>query len=95
MYTGFADTKDIRDSVADYNGISLDPEPDTVGPYTCEMFICKDGEKGTIIKTPESRRFEATFVCGVSGSGKTTMAFEPMIARDIEKKFFSKKHLKN
>ncbi len=88
MYTGFADTKDIRDSVADYNGISLEPESDQAGPYTCEMFICKDGEKGTTIKTPESRRFEATFICGVSGSGKTTMAFEPMIARDIEKKFF-------
>ncbi len=35
MYTGFADTKDIRDSVADYNGISLEPESDQAGPYTC------------------------------------------------------------
>lgn len=90
MYTGWADTKDIRDSVADYNGISLSPESDKVGPYTCEMFICKDGETGKTIKTPESRRFEATLIVGVSGSGKTTMAFEPMIARDIEKKFFLK-----
>ena len=90
MYTGFADTKDIRDSVADYNGISLSPESDKVGPYTCEMFICKDGETGKVIKTPESRRFEASLIVGVSGSGKTTMAFEPMIARDIEKKFFFK-----
>lgn len=88
MLTGWADTKDIRDSVADYNGISLSPESDDVGPYTCEMFICKDGETGKSIKTPESRRFEASLIVGVSGSGKTTMAFEPMIARDIEKKFF-------
>ncbi|MGN1330247.1 MAG: TraM recognition domain-containing protein [Clostridia bacterium] len=88
MYTGFADTKDIRDSVADYNGISLEGNSDKVGPYTCEMFICRNGETGQIIKTPESRRFEATLIVGVSGSGKTTMAFEPMIARDIEKKFF-------
>lgn len=88
MYMGFADTKDIRDSVADYDGISLSPESDKVGPYTCEMFICKNGETGKVIKTPECRRFEATLIVGVSGAGKTTMAFEPMIARDIEKKFF-------
>ena len=90
MYTKFADTKDIRDSVADYNGISLSSDGDKVGPYTCEMFICKDGETGKTIKIPESRRFEATLIVGVSGSGKTTMAFEPMIARDIERKSFLK-----
>lgn len=90
MLTGFADTKDIKDSVADYNGISLSPASNQNGPYSCEMFICKDGETGKSIKTPESRRFEASLIVGVSGSGKTTMAFEPMIARDIEKKFFFK-----
>lgn len=88
MVTGFADTKDIRDSVADYKGISLAPPSNQHGPYSCEMFLCKDGETGKSIKIPESRRFEAFLVLGVSGSGKTTMAFEPMIARDIEKKFF-------
>ena len=88
MRTGFADTKDIKDSVADYNGISLSTDENKVGPYTCEMFLCKDGETGKTIKIPESRRFEAMLVVGVSGSGKTTMAFEPMIARDIERKFF-------
>ncbi len=90
MLLTYADTKDIRDSVADYNGISLEAPSEAVGPYTCEMLICRDIEKGKIIKTPESRRFEATLIVGVSGSGKTTMAFEPMIARDIEKKFFFK-----
>ena len=90
MYKNFADTKDIRDSVADYNGISLSPPSNQNGPYACEMFICRDGETGKIIKIPESRRFEASLIVGVSGSGKTTMAFEPMIARDIEKKFFLK-----
>ena len=73
MYTGLADTKDIRDSVADYNGISLSPESDKVGPYTCEMFICRNGETGQVIKIPESRRFESTLIVGVSGSGKTTI----------------------
>lgn len=87
-YTKVQDTKDLRDSVFDYNGIDLSgPNPD-LGPYTCEMFLCKDKESGKIIKTPEARRFEATLIVGVSGSGKTSMMFEPMIARDIEKKYF-------
>ncbi len=90
MLLTYADTKDIRDSVADYNGISLAGPGDDVGPYTCEMLICRDIETGKIIKTPESRRFEASLIVGVSGAGKTTMAFEPMIARDIERKFFFK-----
>ena len=88
MYTSFADTKDIRDSIADYNGIDLSDTKEGWGPYTCEMFICKDGETGKTIKIPECRRFESTLIVGTSGSGKTTMAFEPMIARDIEKKYF-------
>ena len=88
MYTSFADTKDIRDSIADYNGIDLSDTKEGWGPYTCEMFICKDGETGKIVKIPECRRFESTLIVGTSGSGKTTMAFEPMIARDIERKYF-------
>ena len=88
MYTSFADTKDIRDSIADYNGIDLSDTKEGWGPYTCEMFICKDGETGKTIKIPECRRFESTLIVGTSGSGKTTMAFEPMIARDIERKYF-------
>lgn len=88
IYTNLLDTKNIVDSIADYNGINLNDTKEGTGPYTCEMFICKDGETGKTIKTPESRRFESTLIVGVSGAGKTTMAFEPMIARDIEKKFF-------
>ena len=88
IYTNLLDTKTIVDSIADYNGINLNDNKEGTGPYTCEMFICKDGETGKTIKTPEARRFESTLIVGVSGSGKTTMAFEPMIARDIEKKFF-------
>lgn len=88
IYTSFADTKDIRDSIADYNGINLADTKQGWGQYTCEMFICKDGEFGKTIKIPECRRFESTLIVGNSGSGKTTMAFEPMIARDIEKKYF-------
>ena len=29
------------------------------------------------------------FVCGGSGSGKTSMVYEPLIARDLDRKFFS------
>ncbi len=88
IYKKILDTKDMVDSIGDYNGINLNDTKEGTGPYTCEMFICRDGETGKIIKTPEKRRFESTLIVGVSGSGKTTMAFEPMIARDIEKKFF-------
>ena len=30
------------------------------------------------------------FVCGGSGSGKTSLVFEPLFARDLEKKYFFK-----
>ena len=82
------DTKDIRDSVFDCPGIDLSDTKAGWGPYTCEMYLCKDSENGKIIKTPESRRFESTLIVGVSGSGKTSMLFEPMVARDFEKMFF-------
>ena len=90
IYTKVDDTKDLRDSIYDYGGIDLSGPSELEGPYTCEMFICKDKESGKSIKTPESRRFESTLIVGVSGSGKTSMMFEPMIARDIEKKYFFK-----
>ncbi len=87
-YTWINDTKDIYDSVFDYGGIDLSNTKEGWGPYTCEMLICKDSESGKIIKIPEARRFESSLIVGVSGSGKTSMMFEPMIARDFEKKFF-------
>lgn len=82
------DTKDLKDSIFDYKGISLAPKSGELGPYTCEIEICKDKDNGKIIKLPELRRFNQTLVVGISGSGKTSMIFEPMIARDIDKKFF-------
>ena len=36
----------------------------------------------------EQKRFQSLLVCGGSGSGKTSLVFEPFIARDLEKKFF-------
>ena len=43
-----------------------------------------------MITIPEQGRFQSCFICGVSGSGKTSMIMEPMMAKDIEKKHFFK-----
>lgn len=84
------DTKDIRDSIFDYGGISLSSDKEAHGAYTCEVKVCVDSENGQDICIPESKRFESFLVVGVSGSGKTTMVYEPMLARDIERKSFFK-----
>ena len=70
FYFTVNDTKQIRDSIFDCPGIDLSDDTIGTGPYTCEMFLCKDSETGKIIKTPEDRRFESTLVIGVSGSRK-------------------------
>ena len=90
LYTKVDDTLYIKESIWDYGGIDLSDKSIGMGPFTCEMFLCRDRETGKTIKTPESRRFESTLIVGVSGSGKTSMMFEPMIARDIERKYFFK-----
>ena len=94
LYTFVDDTKDLRDSIYDYGGININQKSEFVGPFSCEIYLCRDKEFGTTIKIPESRRFESMLVVGVSGSGKTSMVFEPMIARDIERKHFFKESAK-
>ena len=90
-----SDTKDIVDSIYDYDGINLSKKTSsTTGPYSCEIELCSDKTSGKTIKIAEDRRFESMLVVGVSGSGKTSLIFEPMIARDIEKKHFYKKSAK-
>lgn len=84
------DTKDIRDSIFDYPGISLTSDKEAHGVYTCEVKVCVDSESGVDVCIPESKRFESFLIVGVSGSGKTTMVYEPMLARDIERKSFFK-----
>ncbi len=88
LYFTVNDTLFIIESIWDYSGIDLSKKSDATGPYTCEILLCKDNKTGEMIYTPESRRYEATAVVGVSGSGKTSMIFEPMIAKDMEKKYF-------
>lgn len=94
LYTVINDTKDIRDSIFDYGGIDLADKNEGRGPYTSEMFLCRDKETGKTIKIPEARRFESMLIVGISGCGKTSMMFEPMIARDIERKYFYKEAAK-
>lgn len=90
LFTSINESKDIKDGIVEYTGIDLADKKQGMGPYTCEIVLCKDKIKGHLAKIPEIRRFEPTLIVGISGTGKTTMVFEPMIARDLEKKFFFK-----
>lgn len=88
LYFGINDTKDMVRSIWDYGGINLSDKSIGHGPYTCEIFLCQDYETAKIITMPEESRYQSTFVCGGSGSGKTSLVFEPLIARDLDRKFF-------
>lgn len=90
LFTGLNENKDIRDSINDYGGIDLSDKSIGYGAYTCENILCRDKTKGHLAKLSETRRFDPALIVGISGTGKTTMVFEPMIARDIEKKNFFK-----
>ena len=88
LYLGVNNSLDLTRSIWDYSGIDLSDKSKGKGPFTCEMFLFKDSQSGVSSTMPEASRFQSTFVCGGSGSGKTSMVFEPFIARDLEKKFF-------
>lgn len=90
LFFGVNDTKKWLDSIKDYGGIDLSDNSELVGPYTCEVVICKDKDTGKNVKVPENKRFESSLIVGASGTGKTSMVFEPMIAQDIERKHFFK-----
>lgn len=87
-YMKINDSKLLKDSILDYKGWSLSPKPEGTGAYTCEIAICTDKSTGKPVVVPENKRFESMLVVGASGMGKTSMVFEPMIAKDLEKKFF-------
>ncbi len=88
LYTKVNDTMSLYKSIQDYSGIDLSDKKIGWGPYTCETTVCIDTKTGKPVKIPEAKRFEAMLVIGASGTGKTSMIFEPMIAKDLEKKFF-------
>lgn len=88
LYYNVNDSKDRTRSIWDYAGISLSDPKQGRGPYTYEVYLCHDSETGKEITIPEVSRFQSTFVCGGSGSGKTSLIYEPLMARDLERKFF-------
>lgn len=90
LFFGVNDSKDKVRSIWDYGGISLANKKEGTGPYTVEVYLCNDVETGKSITIPESSRYQSLFVCGGSGSGKTSMVYEPLIARDLERKYFFK-----
>ena len=84
------DNLNIIKSIREYAGINLSQKKEGVGAYSCEMPLQLDKITGDKVVIPEGGRFQSTFVCGISGSGKTSMLFEPMMAKDLEKKYFFK-----
>ena len=88
LYFDVNDSLDQTRSIWDYGGIDLSDKSEGHGPYTCEVYLCQDKETGKTVTIPESSRYQSLFVCGGSGSGKTSLIFEPLIARDMERKFF-------
>jgi hypothetical protein len=89
LYMGVNDSQLWKESIWDYGGIKLaKPNTEGTGSYACEMFVCTDKETGRKCTIPETSRFNQFLVVGPSGTGKTSLVFEPCIARDFEKKYF-------
>ena len=82
------DNKDRTRSLWDYKGISLADTKAGHGVFTCDMYMCNDYETGQKMVFHEKGRYQSLVVCGGSGTGKTALVFEPMMAKDIEKKAF-------
>ena len=88
IHLGVADSKDQTRSIWDYKGISLADTKAGHGPFTCDMHMCNNYESGKKMIFTEKCRYQSLFVCGGSGTGKTSLILEPMMAKDIEKKAF-------
>ena len=82
------DSKDQSRSIWDYSGISLADTKAGHGPFTCDIHMCNDYENGKKMIFMEKSRYQSLLACGGSGTGKTSLILEPMMAKDIEKKAF-------
>jgi hypothetical protein len=88
LYNTVDDSGKHVKSIWDYGGIDLSDKKQGHGPYTCDVYLCYNSENGAQITIPEVSRYQSMFVCGASGSGKTSLIYEPLIARDLDRKFF-------
>ena len=84
------DSKERSRSIWDYNGINLSDPTVKHNSYMCDVNFVYDIFTGKKVVFGETSRYRSLLVCGGSGTGKTTRVFEPMIAQDIERKFFFK-----
>ena len=75
-------------SIWDFRGIDLSDKKEGHGPYTCEVYLCTDDDYNKKIVIPETSRYQSLFVCGGSGTGKTSLIYEPLMAKDLERKYF-------
>lgn len=75
-------------SLWDFRGIDLSDKKVGHGPYTCEVYVCSDDDYDRKVIMPEASRYQSLFVCGGSGTGKTSLIYEPLMAKDIERKQF-------
>ena len=78
----------FQESICDYTGLEINPSRVPGGQYSYEIAFCKDRKAGKGVKILEDRRFQTSLIVGPTGCGKTTMVMEPMIAQDLEKKYF-------
>lgn len=94
IYAGVEDTRLLKESIWDYAGIDLSKKSVKKGAYSYENVLGIDKETGKAVKINDSRRGDPVLVCGGSGMGKTALVIEPMLARDMEKKYFLKEAAK-
>lgn len=87
---GIDDSADMVKSIWDYKGISLSDPSVKHNSYMCDVSFVYDNFTGKNITYGENARYRSLLVCGSSGTGKTSRIFEPMIAQDIERKYFFK-----
>ena len=88
LYFGVNDSKDMTQSIWDYGGIDLSDKKQGHGPYSCDLYLFQNSETSEQITMVEASRYQSMLVCGASGSGKTSLVYEPFIARDLDRKFF-------
>lgn len=84
------DSQERIKSIWDYTGINLSDPSIKHNSYMCDVSFTYDYYTGKKVTFAESCRYRSLLVCGGSGTGKTSRVFEPMIAQDIERKFFFK-----